>query len=172
MHLKFSVTGSTALGDTIMEHLGIAPNQTHWLNIMGSVYKLELPKEDIATVQEWEEHKQGAVLKNLISFILKDLKLKVSELNVKLVRSEEPSQNCIIKPMTSTRPSFMRHTKMDDIQSDDSALTVHGDVALNTPSISKQELQVMQQYPDEAPNNPSNIGTNVARPQKVNMVFS
>lgn len=170
MHLKFSATGSTALGDTIMEHLGIAPNQTHWLNIMGSVYKLELPKEDIATVQEWEEHKQGAVFKDLIPFILKDLKFKVSGLNVKLVRSDEAMQNCIIKPKTSTRLSSMRHTKMNDIQSDDSALMVH-DVALNTPSISKQELQVMQQYPDETPNNPSNIGTNVARPQKVSMVF-
>lgn len=108
--------GSTALGDLILEKLGIPPPQSHWIHIFGSVYKLNLPKEDILTVQQWEEHKKSAIFKSLLSLIIDDMKFKVSELNVKLVRSKNNEQNRIIEPFISSR--IIQQTQTDVIQPD------------------------------------------------------
>lgn len=108
--------GSTALGDLILEQLGIPPPQSHWIHIFGSVYKLNLPKEDILTVQQWEEHKKSAIFKSLLSLIIDDMKFKVSELNVKLVRSKNDEQNRIIEPFISSR--IIQQTQTDVIQPD------------------------------------------------------
>lgn len=108
--------GSTAIGDLILERLGIPPTQSHWLHIFGSVYKLNLPKEDIVTVQQWEEHKKSAIFKSLLSLIIDDMKFKVSELNVKLVRSKSDEQNRIIKPFISSR--IIQQTQTDVVQPD------------------------------------------------------
>lgn len=107
---------STAIGDLILEQLGIPPPQSHWLYIFGSVYKLNLPKEDILTVQQWEEHKKSAIFKSLLSLIIDDMKFKVSELSVKLVRSKNDEQNRIIEPFISSRS--IQQTETDVIQPD------------------------------------------------------
>lgn len=107
---------STAIGDLILEQLGIPPPQSHWLHIFGSVYKLNLPKEDILTVQQWEEHKKSAIFKSLLSLIIDDMKFKVSELSVKLVRSKNDEQNRIIEPFISSRS--IQQTETDVIQPD------------------------------------------------------
>lgn len=100
----------------ILEQLGIPPPQSHWIHIFGSVYKLNLPKEDILTVQQWEEHKKSAIFKSLLSLIIDDMKFKVSELNVKLVRSKNDEQNRIIEPFISSR--IIQQTQTDVIQPD------------------------------------------------------
>lgn len=91
--------GSTALGDAILDNLGISKSQTHWVNLFGTVYKLELPQEDISTVQQWEEHKQSAVFQSFLSLLSDKLKFKVSELNVKMNRSKDPTQISWIEPI-------------------------------------------------------------------------
>lgn len=100
----------------ILEQLGIPPPQSHWLHIFGSVYKLNLPKENILTVQQWEEHKKSAIFKSLLSLIIDDMKFKVSELSVKLVRSKNDEQNRIIEPFISSRS--IQQTETDVIQPD------------------------------------------------------
>lgn len=100
----------------ILEQLGIPPPQSHWIHIFGSVYKLNLPKEDILTVQQWEEHKKSAIFKSLLSLIIDDMKFKVSELNVKLVRSKNDEQNRLIEPFISSR--IIQQTQTDVIQPD------------------------------------------------------
>lgn len=107
---------STAIGDLILEQLGIPPPQSHWFHIFGSVYKLNLPKEDILTVQQWEEHKKSAIFKSLLSLIIDDMKFKVSELSVKLVRSKNDEQNRIIEPFILSRS--IQQTETDVIQPD------------------------------------------------------
>lgn len=80
-----------------MDRMGIEQNQTHWLNIFGTVYKLELPNENIESIQQWEQHKKTEVFKSFLAFVLEDLKYKVSGLNVSLVK--RPEQNRILEPL-------------------------------------------------------------------------
>ncbi|XP_055306933.1 uncharacterized protein LOC129571193 isoform X2 [Sitodiplosis mosellana] len=119
--------GSTALGDAIIDNLGIPQTQTHWLNLFGTVYKLELPKEDISTLQQWEEHKKTAVFQSFFSFIRDELRLKVSELHVKLNRSEDSTQNRLIESKVSSQtrisrrndPTCGRETNVNATQNDE-----------------------------------------------------
>lgn len=96
-----AITDSTALGDAIMDNLGIRRNRTHFFNIFGSVYKLELPREDVSSIEQWEEHKQSEIFRNFLSFFLNDMKYKVTDMHVHLRRSNEP-QNRIVEPLISS----------------------------------------------------------------------
>lgn len=103
----------------ILDQLGIPPPQSHWLNIFGSVYKLELPKDDILTVQQWEEHNKSAIFKSFLSLILDDMKFKVSEMNVKFVRSKDHhQQNRIVEPLITSVFDQQTQTKSNSIDCD------------------------------------------------------
>lgn len=145
--------GSTALGDLILEQLGIPPPQSHWIHIFGSVYKLNLPKEDILTVQQWEEHKKSAIFKSLLSLIIDDMKFKVSELNVKLVRSKNDEKNRIIEPFISSR--IIQQTQTDVIQPDAKI---------------RETSDFSQQYTDQKDIELKETGNNTEK-SKISMVF-
>lgn len=83
----------------MLDNLGISKSQTHWINLFGTVYKLQLPEEDISTIEQWEEHKQKAVFQSFFSLLSDKLKFKVSELNVKMNRSKDPTQINWIEPI-------------------------------------------------------------------------
>lgn len=87
--------------------------QTHWVNLFGTVYKMELPKEDILTLKQWEEHNQTAVLRSFLTFLFNELKFKVSEMHVKLSRLENSKQNQLIKPHISSQTNIVKtnHTE-------------------------------------------------------------
>lgn len=112
---QFSI-GSTAGGstaDALLHHLGIPAPHTHWINIFGSVYKLELPKQDISTIQQWEEHKKSAIVRSLLALILEDMKFKVSEMHVKLNRANGSQRSQIIEPLMTTKLTQKTETKLD-----------------------------------------------------------
>lgn len=152
---------STAIGDLILEQLGIPPPQSHWLHIFGSVYKLNLPKEDILTVQQWEEHKKSAIFKSLLSLIIDDMKFKVSELSVKLVRSKNDEQNRIIEPFISSRS--IQQTETDVIQPD-AKIRETNDAKI------RETTDFSQQYTNQKDIALKETGNNTEK-SKISMVF-
>lgn len=100
-----------------MEHLGISQNQTHWLNLFGSVYKLELPRENIESVEQWEQHKKSEVFKSFLAFVLDDLKYKVNGLHVSLVRRSE--QTRYLEPLITTEYKRIDSTAISNVNSDE-----------------------------------------------------
>lgn len=102
--------GSTALGDAVLQRLGVQ-HQVHQMNIFGTVYKLELPKQDISTIEQWEAHQKSAVLQSLVGVMLRSLKFKVTELHVKLERSDDPEQQRSIGPVNADK---MQQTDASD----------------------------------------------------------
>lgn len=97
-----------------MDNLGIPRSRTHFVNIFGSVYKLELPIEDILSVEQWEEHKKSEVFRSFLSFVLNDMKYKVTDIHVKFRRTNQP-QNHIVEPLISSSydASSGEHTEAD-----------------------------------------------------------
>lgn len=149
-----------------MEKLGIPQNQTHWLNIFGSVYKLEMPKKDINSIQQWEDHENAAVFQSFLSFMLHELKFKASELHVRLDRSDDKDQKRFIEPLISSA------YKKGDSNTDQHAQTQEND---NQPDIRTLEIETSnfsQQFANET-NNPVNRPQNVIpnQPRNISMVF-
>lgn len=87
-----------------MQGLGLDQMQTHQVNLLGSVYKLKLPKEDITTIQQWEEHKRSAIFKNFMSFMFDEMRFKVKEIHVKLEKNNDPGASRLT-PLVSANAS-------------------------------------------------------------------
>lgn len=155
------ISGSTALGDIILEKLGIQQSQTHWLNIFGSVYKLELPKKDITNLEEWDEHQQAAVFQSFLSFALQELKFKASELHIKLERSNDPQQDRIVEPLVFHNNPQEPEVNDEGIQTDET------EGESSNLQEERETSNFTQQHNDEDPNNQSKKD-----PSHISMVFS
>lgn len=54
------------------------------MNILGTVHNLKIPKQEILTMQQWNEHKKSATHQSLPEFICNYLKFNVVAMNIKL----------------------------------------------------------------------------------------
>lgn len=132
--------GSQALGDAILDNLGIPKRQTHTFNLFGTVFKLELPEEDIASVQQWEKHKQAAIFESFLSFIAHKLKFKVSGLDVKLNRSKDSSQTEFIEPITgpTNNNNSNRDRKSSASATQTESSSMHSGISIERPRTLKE----------------------------------
>lgn len=127
--------------------------------MFGTVYKMQLPEDDITTLKQWDEQKKAAAFESFLSFLVDNMKFKVSELHVKLERSEDPSQIRLIEPLNSTRNNLSTSSSTQDIHTNDG---------------SEQEARTSdfwQQCTDQTPTNAMKIGPSGEKLHRVSMVF-
>lgn len=113
-------------------------------------------------MEQWEQHKQTAVSQSLISFILNDLRLKVSEWHVKLKRSKDSTPNHVVDPKISSPPNRI-HKRNASTRSKESNITATQTVE------HEEEKDEGKQFSEQQT---LNIGTSVENPYAVSMVFS
>lgn len=56
----------------------------------------------MSNIEQWEEHKKSEICQSLLSFVLNDMKYKVSGMHVELRRSNDPQQYPIVEPLASS----------------------------------------------------------------------
>lgn len=111
-------------------------------------------------MEQWEQHKKTAVSQSLISFILNDLRLKVSEWHVKLKRSNDSTPNYLVEPKISSQAKFHK----PDASPRSKELNIH---AIQTDEHEEKKGEGEQFTKQQA----LNIGKSVGNPYAVSMVF-
>ena len=111
-------------------------------------------------MEQWEQHKKTAVSQSLLSFILNDLRLKVSEWHVKLKRSKYSTQNYSVEPKDSSQTKIHKRNASTQIKESNINATQTDE---NEEKKDKGEQFTEQQT--------MNIGTSGETPYAVSMVF-
>lgn len=73
-----------AIAYGVWKWIDLQRQQKHWMNILGTVHNLKIPKQEILTMQQWNEHKKSATHQSLPEFICNYLKFNVVAMNIKL----------------------------------------------------------------------------------------
>lgn len=164
--------GTTESKPTIRLNAFSNEDQTQWYNFFGSMYKLDVPKQDIPRIQKWMKDKKSSNFNTFLSYVMTDLKFKVTEMHVKFEGSDNPNQDQIIQPINlidvSGSETVNRDSSTDQMNGSKSSEEEYEDAR-------EQNKEVQTIDDDDSLNSPQNI-LELKRefdkdPRRISMVF-
>lgn len=123
------------------------PDPTQWYNFFGSEYNIEFPKQDISIIKQWIAQKKSPNFHTFLTHLLEDFKFKITEMHVKLERSDEPNQEFIIEPIKLVK--FADPTESEKPSPVEDDVRIGKGKEINTKTIQNMEKDKAEYFFDQ-----------------------